>query len=92
MSYSTKLMALGTALAKEKKYEKFTKYMPPTYLMRIGRTRMSRAMRKKVAEKIGEKLHCSKKRAVEQFGYFRMMSKKGVDFGLENEEVKFLKK
>jgi replication factor C large subunit len=85
-------MALGTALAKEEKYSKFTRYMPPTYLMRMGRTRASRAMRKQVAGKIGEKLHCSKKRAVEQFGYFRMMSKKGVDFELEEEEVEFLKK
>jgi len=92
MSYSNELMALGTAMAKEQKYSKFTKYMPPTYLMRMGRTRASRAMRKQVAEKIGEKLHCSRKRAVEQFPYFKILLKKKMELGfeLEEDEIKFL--
>jgi replication factor C large subunit len=94
MSYSAELMALGTALAKEQKYNKFTRYMPPTYLMRMGRTRASRAMRKQVAGKIGEQLHCSRKRAKEQMPYFRQMLKKKVNLNLEldKEEVEFLKK
>jgi len=92
MSYSAELMALGTAMAKEQKYNKFTKYMPPTYLMRMGRTRMSRAMRKQVAGKIGEKIHCSRKRVVEQFPYFRMMIKKKMSLGFElnEDELKYL--
>jgi replication factor C large subunit len=105
MSYSAELTALGTAMAKQEKYKKFTKYMPPTYLMRMGRTRMSRAMRKKVAGSIGEKLHCSRKVVGEHYGYYRMMAKKynkavgsGQEvvgnnwLGLEEDELVFLKK
>ncbi|MFH1450779.1 MAG: replication factor C large subunit [archaeon] len=101
MSYSAELMALGTALAKEQKYSKFTRYMPPTYLMRMGRTRASRAMRKQVAGKIGEHLHCSQKRAMEQLPYFQMMLKKGAKgpgglgaeyFGFDEDEMEFLAK
>ena len=58
----------------------------------MGRSKFKRALRDSVASEIGERCHCSKKRAIEQFPYFSIMAKKGVEFGLEESETDYLKK
>ncbi len=93
LKYTNDLASLGVAFAKEKKYKKFTKYSPPSYLMKMGRSKGKRALRKSAAEEIGEVCHCSRKRAVEQFPYLSIISKKtGYNFGLEEKELEYLRK
>lgn len=91
--YSNELMSYGVATAKKEKYQKFVKYSPPFILQKMSATMGSRAMRKDVAEKIGGKLHCSRKRAIEQFPYFSIILKnKMLELPLEEEQKEFLKK
>ena len=92
-SYSNELMSYGVASAKKEKYSKFVKYAPPFILQKMSATMGSRAMRKSVAESLGGKLHCSRKRAVEQFPYFSIILKeKELELPLEEEQKEFLKK
>jgi len=72
-SYANEIMVLGTALAKREKYHKFTKYMPPSILIKMGRSKMARALRDRTAGKIGKKLHCSRKRVIEQLPFLALM-------------------
>ena len=86
-------MSYGVASAKKEKYSKFVKYSPPFILQKMSATMGSRAMRKSVAESLGGKLHCSRKRAVEQFPYFSIILKeKELELPLEEEQKEFLKK
>jgi len=92
MSYASELTALGTALAKKEKYQKYVKYTPSSIIMKMGRTKITRAERDAIAAKIGEHCHCSRKRAIEQFPYFKIIIMKG-DIGVEFEgkEEEFIK-
>lgn len=87
--YASELMALGVSSAKHEKYKKFTRYMPPSILMKMGRSKITRAMRDQVAEKVGEACHCSKKRAIEQFPYLSIILE-GGDLGFGADESAFL--
>ena len=60
--------------------------------MKMGRTKFMRAKRDAIAAKIGEHCHCSKKRAREQFPYFKIMLEKGgIGVELEEGEEEFLR-
>jgi len=59
----------------------------------MSATMGSRAMRKEVSGKIGEKLHCSRKRATEQFPYLSIiLRQKELALPLGEEQVEYLKK
>ncbi|MFH1424962.1 MAG: replication factor C large subunit [archaeon] len=90
LKYYNDHIALGVSSAKHEKYSKFTKYAPPSIIMKMGRSKIARATRDAIAAKIGAELHCSKKRAIEQFPYLAMISKDSELFRLEPEERKFL--
>ena len=92
-SYSNELMSYGVAVSKKEKYSKFIKYSPPFILQKMSATMGSRAMRKEVSGKIGEKLHCSRKRATEQFPYLSIiLRQKELALPLGEEQVEYLKK
>ncbi len=92
-AFSNELMSLGVALSKKEKYRKFTRYMPPKILQKMGASRAERGARDAVAEVVGKKLHCSKKRAIAQFPYLSLiLKKKGLELQLDEEQVEFLKK
>ncbi len=96
--YSYQFMSLGVALAKAETYKKFAKYTTSSVYTKLSKSRAKRDLRNAVAEKIGEKLHTSKKVAREQFPYFEIMFQDdeiayemATYFGLDNKEVKLFR-
>jgi len=91
MKYAGDLTGLGVAFAKKEKYSKFTKYQPPAILIKMGRSKFTRAVRDAIAGKVGEACHCSKKVARAQFPYYAMIMKKyELPFDLEDGEIEYL--
>ncbi len=66
-------MGLGVSLAKQDTYRKFTRYSNSTLFGFLSKNRAKRDLRDQVATKIGEKMHTSRKVAIEQFPYLEMM-------------------
>lgn len=71
--YTYDLMGLGVALAKDETYKKFSRYASSTFYSKLSRNRAKRDLRDRVATKMGEKMHTSRKVAIEQFPYFEIM-------------------
>lgn len=99
MRYSFLLATAGIALAKAKKYRKFTKYRFPSYLREMASTAQRRAIIKSICRKIGKRLHLSPKRVkedLELYSYLILNSKDKekafLYFRLNEEERKFLEK
>ncbi|HIJ98416.1 TPA: replication factor C large subunit, partial [archaeon] len=91
-AFSNELMTFGVAAAKKEKYRKFTRYVPPKILQKMGASKGERAARDEVAFLVGKKLHCSKKRTIEQFPYLSLiLKKKSLDLPLDEEQIRFLK-
>jgi replication factor C large subunit len=93
--YSYDLMGIGVALSKENTYRKFTRYTNSSTYTYLSRNRAKRDLRDRVAAKMGEKLHTSRKVAIEQFPYFEILFQKdelaydlAQFFDLEDAEVK----
>jgi len=61
LSYVSDLATAGVALAKKEKYRKFSRYFPPRWLRLMGRSKATRAMKKRIARKFGPHLHVSSK-------------------------------
>ncbi len=96
--YSFDLMSLGVALAKKETYRKFARYRGPTFYTMLSKSRSKRDLRDRIAKKIGDRLHLSKKGAIAQFPYIKIMfedDKMARDiaeyFGLEGREVRFFR-
>jgi len=97
--YSFDFMGLGVAFAKDETYKKFARYGGSTVYTKLSKSRAKRDLRDKVAEKIGDKLHVSKKVAISQFPYFEMMFQDdemayemAKYFRLDEHEVKLFRK
>lgn len=71
--YTYDLMGVGVALAKDETYKKFSRYASSTFYSKLSRNRGKRDLRDRVATKMGEKMHTSRKVAIEQFPYFEIM-------------------
>ncbi|MBR9689850.1 MAG: replication factor C large subunit [Candidatus Altiarchaeota archaeon] len=82
---------IGVAMAKTRKNEEFIGYRPPTFLLMMGRTRETRAVRKGLLNKIAKATHTSRKRAMEYLQVMRILAKKGeLPFELTEGELSFL--
>ncbi len=91
-AFSNELMTFGVATAKKEKYRKFTRYSPPKILQKMGATKGARTARDEIAYLVGKKLHCSKKRTIEQFPYLSLiLKKKSLNLPLDEEQIRFLK-
>jgi replication factor C large subunit len=94
--YIRELMIGGVALAKREKYRKFVKYLPPSKIYFYGRSKADMKVQNELALKFLPTLHVSKKVFVEYyFPLFKFLLKKRIDlkkFGLEETEIKYLKK
>lgn len=97
--YTYDLMGVGVALAKDETYKKFSRYASSTFYSKLSKNRAKRDLRDRVATKMGEKMHTSRKVAIEQFPYFEIMFE-GDDlardlaeyFDLDDVEVKQFRK
>lgn len=93
--YAYELMSVGVALSKDETYKKFARYTNSSVYTILSKNRSKRDLQNRVAEKIAEKLHTSKKVAISQFPYFEIMFQDNdiaynmmTYFGLEDDEVK----
>ncbi len=96
--YAYDLMSLGVALSKEETYKKFARYSNSSVYTMLSKSRGKRDLQDRVASKIAEKLHTSKKVAISQFPYFEVMFQDDeiaynmmTYFGLEADEVKLFR-
>lgn len=97
--YAYELMSLGVALSKSETYKKFSRFTNSTIFAMLSKSRSKRDLRDRVAEKMGLKLHTSKKVAKEQFPYMEIMFQNdetayelATYFGLSDDEVKLFRK
>ena len=96
--YAYELMSVGVALSKDETYKKFARYTNSSVYTILSKNRSKRDLQNRVAEKIAEKLHTSKKVAISQFPYFEIMFQDDdiaynmmTYFGLEDDEVKLFR-
>jgi len=96
--YAYELMSLGVALSKEETYRKFSRFNNSSIFTKLSKSRAKRDLRDRVAEKMGEKLHASKKVVKEQFPYMEIMFQNedtayeiATYFDLKDDEVKLFR-
>jgi replication factor C large subunit len=96
--YSYELMSLGVALSKEETYKKFSRFTNSSIFSMLSKSRAKRDLKDKVAERMGEKLHSSKKVVKEQFPYMEIMFQNdetahelATYYGLEDKEIKLFR-
>ncbi len=96
--YAYDFMSLGVALSKDETYKKFARYSNSSVYTMLSKSRGKRDLQDRVAGKIAEKLHTSKKVAKSQFPYFEIMFQDNeiaynmmTYFGLEDDEVKLFR-
>ena len=96
--YSYELMSLGVALSKEETYRKFSRFTNSSIFSMLSKSRAKRDLRDRVAGKMGEKLHASKKVVKEQFPYMEIMFQNDATahelatyYGLTDDEVKLFR-
>ncbi|MGZ7135230.1 MAG: replication factor C large subunit, partial [Methanobacterium sp.] len=96
--YAYDFMSIGVALSKKETYKKFARYSNSSVYTILSKSRAKRDLQNRVAAKIAEKLHTSKKVAISQFPYFEIMFQNNniaynmmTYFGLEDDEVKLFR-
>ncbi|MDD4468032.1 MAG: replication factor C large subunit [Candidatus ainarchaeum sp.] len=97
LKYSIFLSTCGVGLSRRKDYNFFQPLSFPTLLSSLSKSSSLREIRKSIALKIGEKIHCSKNQVLQDFYYFKTLfeiEKNTVgyiqNFGFEDKEVAFL--
>ncbi|WP_414469451.1 replication factor C large subunit [Methanobacterium sp. ACI-7] len=96
--YAYDFMSVGVALSKDETYKKFARYSNSSVYTMLSKSRGKRDLQDRVATKIAEKLHTSKKVAISQFPYFEIMFQDNdiaynmmTYFGLADDEVKLFR-
>jgi replication factor C large subunit len=96
--YAYELMGLGVALSKAETYKKFSRLTNSSIFPKLSKSRGNRNLEDKVAEKMGHKLHASKKVVKEQFPYMKIMFQNdetahelATYFDLADDEVKLFR-
>ncbi len=96
--YSYELMSLGVALSKDETYRKFSRFSNSSIFSMLSKSRSKRDLKDRVAEKMGEQLHSSKKVVKEQFPYMEIMFQNdetaydlATYYGLSDDEVKLFR-
>ena len=96
--YAYDFMSVGVALSKDETYKKFARYTNSSVYTMLSKSRGKRDLQDRVATKIAEKLHTSKRVAISQFPYFEIMFQDNeiaynmmTYFGLEDDEVKLFR-
>ena len=96
--YAYDLMSVGVAFSKDETYKKFARYANSSVYTILSKSRAKRSLQDRVAIKMAEKLHTSKKVAISQFPYFEVMFQDNemayemmTFFGLEDDDVKLFR-
>ncbi len=96
--YAFELMGLGVALSKKETYRKFSRFSNSSIFPMLSKSRGKRDLKDRVAEKMGQKLHSSKKVVKEQFPYMEIMFQNdetayelATYFDLKDDEVKLFR-
>ncbi|MEK6854520.1 MAG: replication factor C large subunit [Nanoarchaeota archaeon] len=103
LSYYIQLMSIGTAIAKEKKYDGLASYKQPNRGLKIFIARSKHQRKLDIAAKIAEKLHSPKPAVLsDTLPYLRLIfsnekdkakiDRMAAELGLEQEEVAWLTK
>jgi replication factor C large subunit len=96
--YTYELMSLGVALSKDETYRKFSRFSNSSIFTMLSKSRSKRDLKDRVAEKMGEQLHSSKKVVKEQFPYMEIMFQNddtaydlATYYGLSDDEIKLFR-
>jgi replication factor C large subunit len=96
LKYVYRFSTAGVALAKEEKYDGWTKYQYPTKIRKMGQSRAARNKLESIGGKIGEKLHVSTATARSELPFLAAIIEKEPEVAeqldLEEEEVEFVRK
>jgi replication factor C large subunit len=95
LRYVFQFSTVGVALAKDEKYSGWTKYQYPSKIRRMGSSRGARNKMETISEKLGEKLHMSKKEVKSSLPMFGEFLENYDDLQrqleLEDDEMEFVK-
>ncbi|MFA6064704.1 MAG: replication factor C large subunit [archaeon] len=73
LKYSIPLSTAGVGLSRRKDYTSFQPFAFPSILSSLSSSSAKRDKRKKVAAKIGEKMHCSRNDAIKDLPFIEML-------------------
>jgi replication factor C large subunit len=73
LKYSIPLSTVGVSLSRKKDYNFFQPFAFPSILSSLSSSSSKREMRKNVAGKIGEKMHCSRRDIIKELPFFSML-------------------
>ena len=96
--YAGFMEVCGINRARRLRYGGYTKYSPPTYWQKLGRTKSARALRDSVAAKVGKACHTSRREARSAYmplirTLFRredLAIRLAAGLGLQEEEIAYL--
>jgi replication factor C large subunit len=101
LSYYTFMMSAGVAMAKDKKYSKFTRYQRPTFFQKLEQIKAKRELIKKISKQMEDKVKI-KKSEISEFilpfliNLYKKDKNKALEygkiFGLSKEEIDILAK
>ncbi|MBI4919450.1 hypothetical protein HY837_05945, partial [archaeon] len=97
--YINTFLSAGIAVSKKEKNKGFMSYTPTTRILKIWKANMKYAKKKSIAEKLGEKMHCSSKKSLREIEFLKTACKNkkfsegfANSLELDEEEMEWLKK
>ena len=94
MKYVYSFSSIGVALAKEEKYDGWTKYQYPSKIRKMGSSRASRNKLEQIGKKIGTKLHISIDESVQTLPFLAQIIEDNPEvidqLRLSDDEVEFI--
>jgi replication factor C large subunit len=96
MKYVYLFSSLGVALAKEEKYQGWTKYQYPSKIRKMGQSKAARNKLEEIGGKIGKKLHISIDESVQTLPFLAELIEEHPEVAdqldLSEDEVEFIEK
>lgn len=96
LKYVYSFSTIGVAMAKDEKYEGWTRYQYPSKIRKMGQSRAARKKLESIGKKAGSKLHISAKDSVQMLPFLAdLVAAKPVvaeQLELEEKEIEFLKR
>ncbi len=94
--YRNFFLTAGISLAKTREYLSYSSYKKSGKLLKLFWAKQKNMKKNGIARKIAEKIHCSNKKAkIGVLPYLKILYERGYeidDFGLDKEEIEYLRK